>query len=67
MPANNGTVPPYELVDIEYAGGHIVRGIDPDKRRWTINDPRFRNPNPFDIARWQPAGPMRVMIGEEAA
>ncbi|MET3710390.1 hypothetical protein ABIC65_001070 [Sphingomonas trueperi] len=56
MPANPGYPPPYELVDIVYQGGWIVRGIEPTKRRWTRNDPRFPNPNPFDIARYQPAG-----------
>ncbi len=53
MNKNNGTIPNYELVDIQYNSGWIVRGVDPKKRRWTINDPKFPT-NEWDIKRWQP-------------
>jgi hypothetical protein len=60
MPANTGTPPEYELVDLQYRNGHTVRGIDPLKRRWSIADAKFGGESDFDIVRWQPAGPART-------
>lgn len=50
------SIPDCALVDIRYRGGYIALAIDPTKRRWTINDRSFSNPNPFDIQDWRPTG-----------
>jgi hypothetical protein len=67
MPRNTGSIPAFELVDIEYRNGHVVRGIDPLKRRWTIADHAFGGENEWEIVKWQAAGPSRVGHEEAAA
>lgn len=67
MPANTGTEPQFELVDIQYRNGQTFRGIDPAKRRWTIADPKFGGENDWDIVKWQAAGPARINREDQAA
>ena len=55
MPRNEGIRPPCTRVDIRYEDGLVVRGVDPAKRRWTLNDPAFGGENSYDIAEWQPS------------
>ncbi|WP_198352364.1 hypothetical protein [Sphingomonas sp. MA1305] len=57
MPANTGTPPRHELVDIRFRNGIIVRGIDPAKYRWTLDDPKYPPSFAFDILDWQPCKP----------
>lgn len=59
-------MPEYELVDIEYRNGKVVRGVDPEKRRWTLCDPKFGGSagSDFDIARWQPAGAFKARYSD---
>lgn len=52
MPRNDGTCPNLPLVDLKFAGGHIRRGVDPKRFRWT---PWPDGPSDFDIAQWMPS------------
>lgn len=53
MPTNIGTPPNAERVDVKYRNGRIERGIDPAKRRWTLDDPVYPPEWGWDIASWQ--------------
>lgn len=43
-------IPAFQSVDIRYFGGKVVLGVEPTKRRWTIQH------NDFDIKDWRPSG-----------
>lgn len=55
MPKNTGTPPNLERVDIRYLGGCVDRNVDPTKRRWTLNDPKYPQDYAFTIESWQAA------------
>lgn len=55
MPANTGSPPRHELVDLRFRNGVIARGVKPSSYRWTIGDPAYPPDYAFDIASWQPA------------
>lgn len=55
MPKNTGTPPPYERVDIKFRNEVVVRGVEPRKYRWTLDDPKFGVGYEFDIVVFQKA------------
>jgi hypothetical protein len=56
MPENAGYPPPLERVDVRYRNGRIERSVDPAKRRWTLDDPKYPPAYAYDIVHWQRTG-----------
>ena len=54
VPKNAGTAPAVERADIRFRNGHVVRGTEPSKWRWTLGDRRYPPKWDFDIVDWQP-------------
>ena len=63
MPANNGSKPPHELVDIKLRNGLVIRDVEPDKWRWK-SWPDGESAG--DIVIWQPAGLLRRWDGKKS-
>lgn len=57
MPANTGTPPRRELVDVRFRNGTVARGVKPSSYRWTLDDPAYPPGYAFDVIDWQPAKP----------
>jgi hypothetical protein len=56
MPRNTGEPPAVDVCDIRYRNGRIERAIDPAKRRWTLDDPKYPPAYAYDIVHWQRTG-----------
>lgn len=52
---NIGEPPSCEKVDIRFRNDQIVRGVEPRKYRWTLDDRKFGEGYDFDIVDWQAA------------
>lgn len=57
VPANTGTPPRRELVDVRFRNGTVARGVKPSSYRWTLDDPAYPPGYAFDVIDWQPAKP----------